>query len=159
MDPLLRLLGDDALTRPETLAGALETTPDDVRERIRKLEEEGVILGYRAVVDDERSGEERVRAVIEVKMTPEREGGFDRVARRIAEFDEVRAVYLMSGRYDLLLFVEGRSLREVAFFVAERLATIDGVTATSTHFILRTYKQHGVPLRPQGAPDRLPVAP
>ena len=159
MDPLLKLLQEDALTKPEQLAKALDTTPADVRTRIRKLERDGVVLGYRAILDEEKAGEERVKAAIEVKMTPEREGGFDRVARRIAEFDEVHAVYLMSGRYDLLLFVEGQTLREVAFFVAERLATIEGVTSTSTHFILRPYKQHGVPVRPKGAVERLPVSP
>jgi DNA-binding Lrp family transcriptional regulator len=159
MDPLLKLLQQDALTKPELLARALETTPKDVRDRLRRLERDGTILGYRAILDDERTGEERVKAVIEVKMTPEREGGFDRVARRIAEFDEVHAVYLMSGRYDLLLFVEGRTLREVAFFVAERLATLEGVTSTSTHFILRAYKQHGVAIRPRGPAERLPVSP
>lgn len=159
MDPLLKLLQEDALTKPELLAKALDTTPADVRARLRRLEQDGTVLGYRAIVDDERTGEERVKAVIEVKMTPEREGGFDRVARRIAEFDEVHALYLMSGRYDLLLFVEGKTLREVAFFVAERLATLEGVTSTSTHFILRAYKQHGVAIRPRSAAERLAVSP
>ena len=139
-DPLLALLQQDGLTHPEQLAKALDTTAADVRDRMRRLEQDGTILGYRAIVDDQKLGDERVKAVIEVKMTPEREGGFDRVARRIAEFDEVHAVYLMSGRYDLLLFVDGRTLREVAFFVAERLAPLEGVTSTSTHFILRPYK-------------------
>ena len=159
MDPLLKLLQDDALTKPEQLAKALDTTAAEVRARIRKLEREGAVLGYRAILDEEKAGEERVKAAIEVRITPEREGGFDRVARRIAEFDEVHAVYLMSGRYDLLLFVEGKTLREVAFFVAERLATIEGVTSTSTHFILRPYKQHGVLVRPKGGIERLPVSP
>jgi DNA-binding Lrp family transcriptional regulator len=158
-DPLLDLLRQDGLTKPEQLAKALDTTTADVRERIRALEQDGAILGYRAIIDPEKAGDELVRAAIEVKLTPEREGGFDRIARRIAEFDEVHAVYLMSGRYDLLLFVEGRTLREVAFFVAERLATIEGVTSTSTHFILRPYKQHGVLVRARGAADRLPVTP
>jgi DNA-binding Lrp family transcriptional regulator len=158
-DPLLALLQQDALTRPEQLAKALDTTTADVRERIRALEQDGAILGYRAIVDPEKAGDDRVLAAIEGKMTPEREGGFDRIARRIAEFDEVHAAYLMSGRYDLLLFVEGKTLREVAFFVAERLATIEGVTSTSTHFILRPYKQHGVLVRARGAVDRLPVTP
>jgi DNA-binding Lrp family transcriptional regulator len=159
MDALLKLLQEDALTRPEALAKALDTTPADVRTRLKHLERDGTILGYRAIVDDEKTGEERVKAVIEVKMTPEREGGFDRVARRIAEFDEVHAVFLMSGRYDLLLFVEGKTLREVAFFVAERLAPLEGVTSTSTHFILRAYKQHGVAIRPRGPAERLAVSP
>lgn len=158
-DPLLGLLQQDALTKPEQLAKALDTTAADVRGRVRRLERDGTILGYRAIVDDEKLGGERVKAAIEVKLTPEREGGFDRIARRIAEFDEVHAVYLMSGRYDLLLFVEGRTLREVAFFVAERLAPLGGVTATSTHFILRAYKQHGVLVHPRGAAERLPVSP
>jgi DNA-binding Lrp family transcriptional regulator len=159
MDALLKLLQEDALTKPEQLAKALDTTTADVRARIRKLEQDGAVLGYRAILDEEKAGQEWVKAAIEVKITPEREGGFDRVARRIAEFDEVHAVYLMSGRYDLLLFVEGKTLREVAFFVAERLATIEGVMSTSTHFILRPYKQHGVLVRPKGGTERLPVSP
>ncbi|MBI5499622.1 MAG: Lrp/AsnC family transcriptional regulator [Deltaproteobacteria bacterium] len=158
-DPLLALLQQDGLTHPEQLAKALDTTAADVRDRVRRLEQDGAILGYRAIVDDEKLVGERVKAVIEVKMTPEREGGFDRVARRIAEFDEVHAVYLMSGRYDLLLFVEGRTLREVAFFVAERLAPLEGVTSTSTHFILRPYKQHGLVVHQRGASERMPVTP
>lgn len=158
-DPLLGLLQQDGLTHPEELAKAVDATPAEVRDRIRRLEQEGVILGYRAILDDEKFGDERVKAAIEVKMTPEREGGFDRIARRIAEFDEVHAVYLMSGRYDLLLFIEGRTLREVAFFVAERLAPLEGVTSTSTHFILRPYKQHGLVVHQRGATERLPVTP
>jgi DNA-binding Lrp family transcriptional regulator len=158
-DPLLDLLQQDGLTQPDQLAKALDTTPADVRERIRRFERDGTILGYRAILDDEKLGGERVKAAIEVKMTPEREGGFDRVARRIAEFDEVHAVYLMSGRYDLLLFIEGRTMREVAFFVAERLAPLEGVTSTSTHFILRAYKQHGVVVHARGPAERLPVTP
>ncbi|MBI5489299.1 MAG: Lrp/AsnC family transcriptional regulator [Deltaproteobacteria bacterium] len=158
-DPLLALLQQDGLTHPEQLAKALDTSAADVRDRMRRLEQDGAILGYRAIVDDQKLGDERVKAVIEVKMTPEREGGFDRVARRIAEFDEVHAVYLMSGRYDLLLFVDGRTLREVAFFVAERLAPLEGVTSTSTHFILRPYKQHGLLVHQRGATERLPVTP
>ena len=158
-DPLIALLQQDGLTHPAELAKAVDTTAADVRDRIRRLDREGVILGYRAIVAHEKFGDERVKAAIEVKLTPAREGGFDRVARRIAEFDEVHAVYLMSGRYDLLLFIEGRTLREVAFFVAERLAPLEGVTSTSTHFILRPYKQHGLLVHQRGATERLPVTP
>ena len=113
----------------------------------------------RAVVDPERLGENEaaVTAIIEVKVTPEREGGFDRLAERIAGFEQVRACYLMSGNYDLLVIIEGRSLREVAAFVSEKLSSVNGVLGTSTHFRLKAYKEHGVLLAQAPAVERLAV--
>jgi DNA-binding Lrp family transcriptional regulator len=100
-----------------------------------------------------------VRAVIEVKITPERGGGFNRLAERIAKYSEVRSCYLMSGGYDLLVEVEGKSLREVASFVSEKLATIQGVISTATHFVLKAYKEHGVMMHRESNNERLPVTP
>ena len=112
------------------------------------------------MIDHERAGESGfVTAVIEVKVTPEREGGFDRLAERIAGFAPVRACYLMSGAYDLLVVIDGRSLREVAAFVSEKLSPLGGVVSTATHFRLKTYKENGVLLAPTPAPERLAVAP
>lgn len=158
-DRLLQLLGENAMTPPEGLAAALGTTVDEVRKRIAAYEAQGVILGYKAIINDDKLELQRVKAVIEVKIQPEREGGFDRVAQRIGRFPEVASVFLMSGAYDLLLFIEGRTLREVATFVAETLATMPGITSTATHFMLRTYKEQGVLMLEADHGERLQVSP
>ena len=159
MDPLLKLIYQNAHLTPPQLAKALDMTEDDIRARITKYQEEGVIVGYRAVLNEEKMGLEAVRAVIEVKITPEREGGFDRIAERISKYSEVHSCYLMSGRYDLLVIVEGRNLREVATFISEKLATIQGVISTGTHFMLKPYKQQGILLTQEKGAERLAVAP
>ena len=112
-------------------------------EQIRAYEDDGTILGHHAVIDQEKAGNHNVSALIEVKLTPERKGGFDRIARRIARFDQVSSCYLMSGGYDLAVIVDGQDLREVALFVSEKLSSIEGVTSTATHFQLKVYKQSG----------------
>jgi DNA-binding Lrp family transcriptional regulator len=144
MDPLLQLLEEHALRSAADLAKMLNLPVAEVERRIKQYEDDKVILGYKAVINDDKVDTALVKAVIEVKIQPEREGGFDRIARRIARFDEVTSLFLMSGGYDLLIFVEGRSLRDVAQFVAEKLATLEGVNSTATHFMLRTYKEQGV---------------
>ncbi len=159
MDPLLHLLQRDARATPVDLAAQLNTDVVDVEKRIAALESGGVILGYRAVIDSERVDEPSVTAIIEVKVTPEREGGFDRLAERIAGFEQVRACYLMSGDYDLLVIIDGRSLREVAGFVSEKLSSVSGVLGTSTHFRLKAYKENGVLLAKAPAVERLAVSP
>lgn len=159
MDPLLHLLQRDARATPADLAAQLDTGVADVEKRIAALESDGVILGYRAVIDSERVDEPSVTAIIEVKVAPEREGGFDRLAERIAGFEQVRACYLMSGDYDLLVIIDGRSLREVAGFVSEKLSSVNGVLGTSTHFRLKAYKEHGVLLAKAPAVERLAVSP
>jgi len=159
MDELLLLLKQNALESPENLALQLGLTEEEVRRRIRQYEEKGIIRGYQAIVDEERLGVERVHAVIEVRITPEREGGFDRLAWRIARFDQVDSVYLMSGGYDLLVFVSGQTLREVAAFVAEKLATMEGVISTATHFQLKTYKERGFLMEHREQHERLSVSP
>jgi len=159
MDPLLQLLRRNALAPREDLARQLGLTTAEVDARIAALESDGTIRGYQAVLDPERGANGDVTAVIEVKITPERGGGFDRLASRIARFDQVTGCYLMSGGYDLLVFVEGENLREVARFVSERLSTIEGVLSTATHFRLKAYKENGVLLQTEPEPGRLPVTP
>jgi DNA-binding Lrp family transcriptional regulator len=159
MDHILPLLRQNARTSLADLAKAANLTEDAVAAHIKTLEENGVILGYHAIVDPQKMAQERVAAVIEVKITPEREGGFDKMAERIARFPEVQSCYLMSGGYDLLVVVEGRTLHEVAGFVSEKLSTIKGVISTATHFRLKSYKENGVALKREPGPQRLAVAP
>jgi DNA-binding Lrp family transcriptional regulator len=159
MDALLNLLQREALMPREEIAARLELTVEEVGRRIAAYESEGVILGYQAIIDMEQVGDNFVTAVIEVKVTPEREGGFDRLAHRIARFEQVKSCHLMSGGYDLLVFVEGRNLREVASFVSEKLSPLAGVIATATHFRLKAYKENGVFLSREELPGRLAVSP
>jgi DNA-binding Lrp family transcriptional regulator len=159
MDELLNILKSNALETPENIAKMLNLTVAQVRKKIADYEKQGVIRGYQAILNEDQLDLSRVTAVIEVKVTPEREGGFDRVSTRISRFAEVQSVYLMSGAYDLLLFVAGKDLKEVASFVSEKLATIQGVTSTSTHFMLKTYKHHGVLMEADHADERLKVSP
>jgi DNA-binding Lrp family transcriptional regulator len=159
MDKILPLLRHDARASVSDLAKSSKLTEAEVVEHIKKLEETGVILGYQAIVDPQKVAREQVAAVIEVKITPEREGGFDKMAERIARFPEVQSCYLMSGGYDLLVVVEGRTLHEVAGFVSEKLSTIKGVVGTATHFRLKAYKENGLELKREAGPQRLAVAP
>ena len=159
MDQLLMLLRDNAALSPARLAQMLNLSETEVASRIKAYENDQVILGYRAILDEEKLGVDLVRAVIEVKITPERGGGFDRLAERIAKYSEVRSCYLMSGGYDLLVVVEGNSLREVAMFVSEKLATVQGVLSTATHFMLKPYKEQGVLMTREQNEERLAVAP
>ena len=159
MDPLLKLLQENAALKPAQMAQMLGISENEVTSTIKRYEQEQVILGYRTVLNEEKLGLEHVRAVIEVKISPEREGGFNRLAQRIAKYSEVRSCYLMSGGYDLLVFVEGKNLREVASFVSEKLATIQGVLSTATHFMLKPYKEHGVLMSRELNEERLAVSP
>ncbi len=143
MDALLQLLKNHGREPVETLARLLDRKPAEVQAQMADLERRGVIRGYQAVLNEDVVNPDRVLAMIEVKITPEREGGFNHLALRISRFPEVVASYLVSGQPDLLLFVQGRDLREVASFVSEKLAPIPGVTGTSTSFIMKTYKNHG----------------
>lgn len=159
MDPLLQQLKENASLRPAQLAALLGLPEAEVVSRIKKYEEDQVILAYRTILNEEKLDTQKVQAVIEVKITPERGGGFDRLAERIAKYSEVQSCYLMSGSYDLLVVLEGRNLKEVASFVSEKLATIQGVLSTSTHFILKPYKQQGILIRQETNEGRLAVSP
>lgn len=159
MDPLLKLLQDNAAFQPAQLAAMLGMSEADITKKIKAYENEDVILGYRAVLNEEKLGRDIVRAVIEVKITPERGGGFDRLAERIAKYTEVHSCHLMSGGYDLIVVVEGTNLREVASFVSEKLATIQGVISTATHFMLKAYKEQGILVKRELNEERLAVSP
>ena len=141
MTKLLQLLEDDCTLTPDQLASMADMPVEEVKAAIRKYEDEKVILGYKAIVDWDRTERESVTALIEVKVTPQRGEGFDRVAERIYQYDEVESVYLMSGAFDLTVIISGRTLKEVAQFVGERLAPLEDVTGTATHFILHKYKE------------------
>jgi DNA-binding Lrp family transcriptional regulator len=159
MDPLLKLLHENASFKPAQLAKMLNQPEAEIAASIKAYEASQTILGYRAILNEEKIGGGTVRAVIEVKITPERGGGFDRLAERIAKHTEVRSCYLMSGGYDLLVVVEGANLREVASFVSQKLATIQGVISTATHFMLKIYKDHGVLVPGPEDEGRLAVTP
>jgi len=159
MDELLQLLKQDARESVKNLAVMLNISEDEVRDRIAELESRGVIRGYQAVVNEDQLDLNLIHAVIEVRMKPERGGGYDRVAGRIGKYPEVESLFLMSGSYDLLVFVKGSTLKKVAGFVNERLATLDGVLSTSTHFTLKTYKDQGVLMETESTHERLQVSP
>lgn len=159
MDPLLKLLHENAALKPSELGAMLNQPEAKVAAQVKAYEADQIILGYRAILNEEKLGLDLVRAVIEVKITPERGGGFDRLAERIAKYSEVRSCYLMSGGYDLLVVVEGTNLRTVATFVSEKLATIQGVLSTATHFMLRPYKEQGVLMKREVNEERLAVTP
>ncbi|MCX6997296.1 MAG: Lrp/AsnC family transcriptional regulator [Kiritimatiellaeota bacterium] len=159
MDELLKILQKNALESHENIARMLNVPAAEVARRVAAYEQDGVIRGYQAVLNEDQLELDTVTAVIEVKVTPEREGGFNRIAERISRFPEVRSAYLMSGTYDLLIFVEGPNLQRVAAFVSEKLATINGVLSTSTHFMLKTYKRLGVLMESRHEDERLTVTP
>lgn len=161
MKKLLSILRDNARTPIRQIADRLGRKPKEVETMIAKLEKNGTILGYHAVINPEKApGPTPVLGIIEIKVTPQRDVGYDGVAGLIAKHRQVHTVYLISGQSDLVVMVEGKSLHEVADFVAQRLATIKGVEATTTHFLLRKYKENGIIIH--GEPDsaeRLPVTP
>ena len=133
---ILKLLENDARLTPEQIAIMLGCDVDEVKREIEAFEKDGTILGYKAIVDWEKTDRESVSAMIEVKLTPQRDSGFDRVAEKIYNYPEVQSVQLMAGGYDLSVLIEGKTMKEVALFVSQKLATIDGVIATATHFVL-----------------------
>ena len=158
-DPLLELLRRNARHSHQEIADLLSSDKETVAANISAFEKDGTILGYHAVIDPEAAGDTSVSAFIEVKVTPERGGGFDRLAMRIARFDQVVSCYLASGGYDLMVVVEGSDLREVARFVSEKLSSLEGVLSTATHFRLKTYKENGFIFEQEVVAERLAVAP
>lgn len=158
-DPIIKQLQRNSKLSAADLADLLGREEKGIADQIATFEKDGAILGYHAVVDPEKAGDMGVTALIEVKLTPERGGGFDRLAQRIAKFDSVSSCYLMSGGYDLAVVVSGETLREVASFVSEKLSTIEGVVSTATHFQLKVYKQSGFLAQTESEPTRLAVAP
>jgi len=160
MNPVLNLLLEGGRLSTAQMAQVLNLTEAEVNGHLEQLTKDRIFLGWRPVLNLSREEAGVVRAVIEVRVTPERGGGFNRFAERISRFDEVESCYLMSGGYDLLVFVAGSSLQKVAAFVSEKLSTIEGVISTSTHFLLRSYKEQGYLM--EGPPEengRLTVTP
>ncbi len=156
---ILSVLEGDACAEPEQVATMLGLDPDFVRREIERLERERIIVRRRTLVNWEKAGEESVGALVEVRVSPQRDVGFDSVAERIARFSEARSVYLVSGTYDLAVQVVGRTMKDVASFVSGRLATLDGVQGTTTHFLMKRYKEDGELLGDHDEVERLPVTP
>ena len=157
-EKIVALLRSNARLSAEEIAAELSVETSEVVSAVNEMEKSGVIRGYTAIVADDAPGSEsRVKALIEVKVTPSRDGGFDRVARRIAKFPEVTDLSLLSGSYDLLLTVEGASLQQVANFVSDKLATIEGVISTATSFQLKKYKESGMVMQSDEEYERLKI--
>ena len=157
-DEILEILNEDSRTTPAQMALMLGKSEEEVKRCIAELEDEKIIVKYHATINWDKTEDAAIQALIEVRVTPQRDRGFDEIARRIYRFEEVRSVYLMSGAYDLLVLIHGKSMREIAYFVAERLSTIEGVLSTATHFILKKYKDDGVMLEDE-TDDRLVITP
>ncbi len=154
MDKILKLLEENATLTSEQLAAMCDTSEEEMRAAINKYEKDGVILAYKALVDWDKTDREYVSAFIEVKITPKHDFGYDKVARTISQYPEVQSVYLMSGAFDLVVLIEGKTLREVAYFVTHKLSTLEDVLSCSTHFVLRKYKDKGVEYRVPDADPR-----
>ncbi|MBQ7880182.1 MAG: Lrp/AsnC family transcriptional regulator [Clostridia bacterium] len=154
---ILAILTDDARIAPSKIAAMLSVGENAVKACIKNMEESGVLVKYTAIVNSERAEDVLVEALIEVKVTPKKKEGFDGIAKQIAAFPEVKSVYLMSGAYDLAVFVEDKTLQQVSRFVSERISTFDGVISTATHFILKKYKIEGVVTEKEDADNRLSV--
>lgn len=150
---VLELIENDARLTPEKIGVMLGKSADEIADLITALEDDGTVMGYKALVDWDKAGKESVTAFIELRVTPQADRGFEKIAERIYNFPEVRSMHLMSGAFDFLLLIEGRTLKEVALFVAEKLAPIEGVLSTGTHFVLRTYKDKGVVFRAEPEKD------
>ncbi len=144
MNTLLQLLENDGRLSPDSLAVMLGKEIGDIKKAIDEYESNGTIVGYQAIIDWDKTDREYVTALIELKITPQRDNGFDRVAEKIYNYPEVKSLYLMSGGFDLAVIIEGKTMREVAYFVAEKLAPMESVVATATHFVLRKYKDKGL---------------
>lgn len=153
-DKILALLDQDARLTPAQLADMAEMTEDEVRDRIRMLEKSNTIIGYKTLIDWEKTDKEYVTALIEVKITPQKGMGFDEIARQIYSHHQVESVYLMSGGFDLTVIITGKSMKDVARFVSEQLAPMENVLSTGTHFVLKKYKDQGVEFEPSARDER-----
>lgn len=155
MDKLIKILKTNARLSDQEIAVMLGTDEKDVREQIKSLEKKGIIKGYTTVFDEDFVSKDYVRAIIELKVTPKAQVGYDEIAREISQYSEVESVYLVSGGYDLSVMLRCHSLKEVSDYVAQRLATIDGVVSTTTHFFLQKYKESGIMLIDEDADERV----
>lgn len=145
-EKILRNIAKNGKLSHEDLAAMLDASPGEITAEIEAMEREGIICGYPTLINWDKTDCERVTALIEVEVTPERHRGFDKIAERIYQFDEVESVYLMSGSFDLTVIIDGRSMKEVARFVTTKLAPMESIQSTATYFVLKKYKEHGLPL-------------
>ena len=154
---ILKILEGDARTTPKQIATMTGTPQSEVEKLIKQAEKDNIILKYKTIINWEKAGEEQVSALIEVKIAPQRDVGFDAVAERIYRFPQTRSVYLLSGTYDLLVLVSGKTMHEAAAFVSQKLAPIEGVQGTVTHFLLKKYKEDGEILEGKEETKRQPL--
>ena len=158
-DKILKAIEKNAKLTVQDLAAMLGADEAAVAATIRELEADSVICGYPVLINWDKTDNESVTALIEVKVTPQRGQGFDKIAERIYKYDEVEAVYLMSGGFDLTVLIRGKSMREVAAFVSDHLAPMEAVLSTATHFVLKKYKEHGIPLVEEVHEERMLITP
>lgn len=158
-DQILTFIERNSRVNLQELAVLLGSDEVTVANEISKMEQEQIICGYHTMIDWDKTGSEKVTALIEVRVTPQRGQGFDSIAERIYNYPEVKSVYLISGAYDLMVILEGKTLREVSGFVSDKLSTLDSVLSTATHFILKKYKDHGTIFARKNKDERMPVTP
>jgi len=158
-EEILKAIDKNSKISAADLSVMLGTTEEEITTMIKELEEDAIICGYPTLINWDKMKCERVTALIELKVTPQRGLGFDKIAERIYQFDEVQSVYLMSGGFDLTVILEGKTMREVASFVSEKLAPMDAILSTATHFVLKKYKEHGLPLVQTKHDERMLITP
>lgn len=158
-DQILTIIDKDSKKTTKDISLMLGVSENEVHSEIKAMEEEKVICGYPTLINWDKTDAEKVTALIEVKVTPQRGEGFDKIAERIYKFDEVESVYLMSGGFDLTVIIKGKSLKEVANFVSSKLAPMEAVLSTATHFVLKKYKEHGLPLVNEKRDERMLITP
>jgi DNA-binding Lrp family transcriptional regulator len=158
-EQILALLERNSKLAPEEIAVLLGSSSEIIESEIKKMEKENVICGYNTLIDWEKTGVDKVTALIEVRVTPQRGQGFDNIAERIYNYPEVQSVYLISGGYDLLVILEGKTLMEVAHFVSSKLSTLETVISTATHFILKKYKDDGIIFAKKKKDERILIEP
>lgn len=158
-EKILHAIDKNSKLTAKELAVMLGSTEEEITANLKQLEEDAVICGYPTLINWDKTESEKVTALIEVKVTPQRGQGFDKIAERIYKFDEVKSVYLMSGGFDLTVIIEGKSMREVASFVSSKLAPMEAVLSTATHFVLKKYKDHGMPLVQEKSDERMLITP
>ena len=158
-EKILRIIDSNAKLTASELAIMLGSSEEEVSQAIAEMEADHTICGYLTLINWDKLGEEDVTALIEVKVTPQRGQGFDTIAERIYKFDEVEAVYLMSGGFDLTVVIKGKSMRDVAGFVSAKLAPMEAILSTATHFVLKKYKEHGIPMESEETDERMLISP
>lgn len=146
MDKLIELLNENSQFTVSELSAMLNRSEEDIKHQIEEYEKQGIIKGYKALINWDKLADSCVSAIIELKVVPKKETGFDEIAKSVMHFDEVESVYLMAGGYDLLVMVKGKNIQEISMFVSRRLSTLDSVVSTATHFVLSRYKDGGVTL-------------